>query len=156
MTPYERHLLSSNAATAIRRSLRVRSSRKQVSRDIRVQWLARLRVTVNLDVNGMVQQRKPSMLFVDVSAAIEEFTKKRKITPLDCLMSRAQVIHQGHPRKLRRRSGSMTILHIRAFSTSISQPGAAGSKPCSISQRTARRLRNDHHAWITLRSTSAP
>ncbi len=46
--------------------------------------------------------------------------------------------------------------HIRDRSTSTSQPGAKGSKPCSLSQRTASRLRNDHHAWITSRSTSVP
>jgi hypothetical protein len=37
-----------------------------------------------------------------------------------------------------------------------SQPGKDGSKPCSASQRMARRLRNDHHARITSRSTSVP
>lgn len=46
--------------------------------------------------------------------------------------------------------------HIRDLSTSTSQPGANGSKPCSISQRTASRLRNDHHARITSRSMSVP
>src|SRR5438552_18454701 len=46
--------------------------------------------------------------------------------------------------------------HIRDLSTSTSQPGANGSKPCSISQRTASRLRNDHHAWITSRSMPVP
>ena len=46
--------------------------------------------------------------------------------------------------------------HIRDLSTSTSQPGEDGSKPCSTSQRTASRLRNDHHARITSRSTSVP
>lgn len=46
--------------------------------------------------------------------------------------------------------------HIWDLSTSTSQPGEEGSKPCSTSQRTARRLRNDHHARITSRSTSVP
>jgi hypothetical protein len=46
--------------------------------------------------------------------------------------------------------------HSRDLSTSNSQPGEDGSKPCSISQRAARRLRNDHHARITSRSTSVP
>ena len=46
--------------------------------------------------------------------------------------------------------------HIRALSTSTSQPGEDGSKPCSTSQRIASRLRNDHHARITSRSTSVP
>jgi hypothetical protein len=44
----------------------------------------------------------------------------------------------------------------RDLSTSTSQPGEDGSKPCSTSQRTARRLRSDHHARITSRSTSVP
>ena len=44
----------------------------------------------------------------------------------------------------------------RDLSTSTSQPGEDGSKPCSTSQRTARRLRSDHHAWITSRSTWMP
>lgn len=42
------------------------------------------------------------------------------------------------------------------LSTSTSQPGEDGSKPCSISQRMALRLRSDHHARITSRSTSVP
>ena len=46
--------------------------------------------------------------------------------------------------------------HSRDLSTSNSQPGEDGSKPCSISQRAASRLRNDHHARITSRSTSVP
>jgi hypothetical protein len=46
--------------------------------------------------------------------------------------------------------------HSRDLSTSTSQPGEDGSKPCSISQRTACRLRSDHHARITSRSTSVP
>lgn len=46
--------------------------------------------------------------------------------------------------------------HIRDLSTSTSQPGANGSKPCSINQRTISRLRNDHHAWITSRSMDVP
>jgi Phage integrase, N-terminal SAM-like domain len=46
--------------------------------------------------------------------------------------------------------------HSRDLSTSTSQPGEDGSKPCSTSQRTASRLRNDHHARITSRSTSVP
>jgi hypothetical protein len=43
--------------------------------------------------------------------------------------------------------------HSRDLSTAIS---GHGSKPCSTSQRTARRLRSDHHARITSRSTSVP
>lgn len=46
--------------------------------------------------------------------------------------------------------------HSTDLSTSTSQPGAVGSKPCSTSQRTPSRLRNDHHARITSRSTSVP
>ena len=46
--------------------------------------------------------------------------------------------------------------HIRDLSTSNSQPGEDGSKPCSASQRDATRLRHDHHARITSRSTSVP
>jgi hypothetical protein len=46
--------------------------------------------------------------------------------------------------------------HIRDLSTSTSQPGANGSKPCPASQRTTSRLRSDHHARITSRSTSLP
>jgi hypothetical protein len=46
--------------------------------------------------------------------------------------------------------------HIPALSTSTSQPGENGSKPCSTSQWTPSRLRNDHHARITSRSTSVP
>lgn len=45
---------------------------------------------------------------------------------------------------------------IRVLSTSTSQPAANGSKPCSASQRTTSRLRSDHHARITSRSTSVP
>ena len=43
-----------------------------------------------------------------------------------------------------------------AFSTSNSAPGEDGSKPCSISQRAATRLRHDHHARIRSMSTSVP
>ena len=46
--------------------------------------------------------------------------------------------------------------HIPDLSTSNSAPGEDGSKPCSISQRAATRLRHDHHARITSRSTSVP
>jgi hypothetical protein len=46
--------------------------------------------------------------------------------------------------------------HTWDLSTANSQPGEDGSKPCSISQRAACRLRNDHHARITPRSTSVP
>ncbi len=46
--------------------------------------------------------------------------------------------------------------HIRDLSTSTSQPGEDGSKPCSTSQRIASRLRSDHHPRITSRSTSVP
>ena len=46
--------------------------------------------------------------------------------------------------------------HIRDLSTSNSQPGMDGSKPCSTSQRAATRLRHDHHPRITSRSTSVP
>jgi hypothetical protein len=46
--------------------------------------------------------------------------------------------------------------HIMDLSTSNSAPGEDGSKPCSISQRAAFRLRHDHHARITSRSTSVP
>jgi hypothetical protein len=42
------------------------------------------------------------------------------------------------------------------LSTSNSQPGAAGSKPCSTNHRTATKQRNDHHPLITSRSTSVP
>ncbi len=46
--------------------------------------------------------------------------------------------------------------HIRDRSTSTSQPGRNGSKPCSMSQRIASRLRRDHQPRITSRSTSPP
>jgi Uma2 family endonuclease len=46
--------------------------------------------------------------------------------------------------------------HSWDLSTSNSQPGEDGSKPCSISQRAASRLRSDHPARITSRSTSVP
>ena len=36
--------------------------------------------------------------------------------------------------------------HIMDLSTSNSAPGEDGSKPCSISQRAAARLRHDHQA----------
>jgi len=39
--------------------------------------------------------------------------------------------------------------HSWDLSTSNSHPGEDGSKPCSISQRAACRLRNGHHARIT-------
>ena len=52
--------------------------------------------------------------------------------------------------------GSCRWCHIWDRSTSNSQPGEAGSKPCSISHRAATRLRSDHQARITSRSTSAP
>ena len=44
--------------------------------------------------------------------------------------------------------------HTWERSTSNSQPGEDGSKPCSISQRAATRLRSDHQPRITSRSTS--
>ncbi len=53
------------------------------------------------------------------------------------------------------RSATDHVPRIRARSTSTSQPGADGSKPCSTSQRTAVRLRKDHHARMTSMSTSA-
>jgi hypothetical protein len=60
----------------------------------------------------------------------------------------------------RTRSAESTIPidqpHIWDRSTSNSQPGEDGSKPCSISHRAATRLRSDHQARITSRSTSAP
>jgi hypothetical protein len=46
--------------------------------------------------------------------------------------------------------------HIRDLSTSNSAHGEDGSKPCSISQRAAPRLRQDHHARITSISMSVP
>jgi hypothetical protein len=46
--------------------------------------------------------------------------------------------------------------HSWDLSTANSQPGEDGSKPCSISHRAATRLRNDHHARITSKSTSVP
>ncbi|OKJ92259.1 hypothetical protein AMK34_35435 [Amycolatopsis sp. CB00013] len=94
MAAYEGHVLSADATTAIRTTFRVRSSRQQVSRDVHTQRLTRLHVTVDLDVDGMVQQCEPAMFFVDVGAAIEEFTKQRKVAHLDSPMSRAQVVHR--------------------------------------------------------------
>ena len=46
--------------------------------------------------------------------------------------------------------------HRPRHALAYSAPGEDGSKPCSISQRAASRLRNDHHARITSRSTSVP
>jgi hypothetical protein len=46
--------------------------------------------------------------------------------------------------------------HSRDVSTSTSRPGRHGSKPCSTSQRTASRHRNDDQARTTSRSTSVP
>ncbi|GAA1388222.1 hypothetical protein GCM10009639_14430 [Kitasatospora putterlickiae] len=60
------------------------------------------------------------------------------------------------PARLTRPARASDAPHIRERSTSTSQPGAKGSKPCSTSQRTASRLRNDHHARITSRSTPVP
>ena len=54
------------------------------------------------------------------------------------------------------RSSGLVQRHIVDLSTSNSAPGEEGSKPCSISQRAATRLRHDHHARITSRSTSVP
>jgi hypothetical protein len=45
--------------------------------------------------------------------------------------------------------------HSRDLSTLTSQPGKDGSKPSSTSKRTASRLRNDHYARITSRSTTS-
>lgn len=52
--------------------------------------------------------------------------------------------------------GGLVQPHSRDLSTSTSHPGRHGSKPCSTSQRTALRLRNDHHARITSKSTPVP
>ncbi len=46
--------------------------------------------------------------------------------------------------------------HIRALSTSTSQPGANGSNPCSTSHRMADKLRNDHQPRTTSTSTGRP
>ncbi len=53
-------------------------------------------------------------------------------------------------------AGWKPLDHLTAFSTSNSQPGAEGSKPCCTSQRDASRLRSDHQARISSRSTSPP
>jgi hypothetical protein len=54
------------------------------------------------------------------------------------------------------RSFGLVQTHSRDLSTANSHPGADGSKPCSINQRAATKLRSDHHARITSRSTSVP
>ena len=48
------------------------------------------------------------------------------------------------------RDGSDGAIYVLSWdlSTAISRPGEDGSKPCSISHRTATRHRNDHHARI--------
>ncbi len=71
-------------------------------------------------------------------------------------------VESGHGGQ--RRGCSLTPSHLVAWSrghawdlsTSNSQPGEDGSKPCSISQRAATRLRHDHHARTTSRSMSEP
>ncbi len=60
--------------------------------------------------------------------------------------------HRRLPRDVQRH-GRPPQPHSRDLSTATS---GHGSKPCSTSQRTASRLRNDHHARITSRSTSVP
>jgi hypothetical protein len=68
---------------------------------------------------------------------------------------RSEGAHGMNPLSTPRRSGLRRPTR-EDFNTSNSQPGEDGSKPCSISQRAASRLRNDHHARITSRSTSVP
>ncbi len=50
----------------------------------------------------------------------------------------------------------LALFHVWDRSTSTSHPGAFGSKPCSISQRIASRLRTDHHPRMASRSTAVP
>jgi len=69
----------------------------------------------------------------------------------DALQEMARSMRQKGTRSCR-----LVQAHIRDLSTSNSQPGEFGSKPCSISQRETSRLRSDHHARITSRSTSVP
>jgi hypothetical protein len=66
------------------------------------------------------------------------------------------VLTAGPCRARRARGSCGPQSHIMDLSTSNSAPGEDGSKPCSISQRAATRLRHDHHARITSRSTSVP
>jgi hypothetical protein len=87
--------------------------------------------------------------------AAREWAERRSDQVSVLAVPDAHLTPDGHGRPSNRIVG-LVQPHSRDLSTSTSQPAENGSKPCSTSQRTARRLLNDHHARITSRSTSVP
>jgi hypothetical protein len=58
-----------------------------------MQPISGLRVAVNFDIDGMMQQRKTLMFLVDVDSSIEEIAERLQIFHLYGTMSRRHISH---------------------------------------------------------------
>jgi hypothetical protein len=69
-----------------RKAIGIRSSRKQKSSYIDMQWLATLNVPVNFGIDGMMEEGQTGVLLVNVRTRIDYFLQRGQVFHLNCSM----------------------------------------------------------------------
>jgi hypothetical protein len=93
MSPRQCHMLGRNPTSCSRATSRVRTPCEQISGCIDMQPISGLRVAVNFDIDGMMQQRETLMFLVDVDSSIEEIAERLQVFHLYGTMSWRHISH---------------------------------------------------------------
>ncbi|MEI7059375.1 hypothetical protein WBG06_26370 [Nocardioides sp. CCNWLW239] len=142
------------------RGERISPSRKKVRRDVDVQRLTRLGMTIDFDINRVLKERQSTIDLLPIDASVEQFSQGEQILVLDGKMSRGHFISpsirespQTRPRKahnaalvclMRRR---IDVLHSMLEHGTLyevrSTPAAASRRPKGhpVTIRAARQAR---------------
>lgn len=98
MTIAPSHLFCCHLLKVIASPKRVGSASEKISREIDMQRITRLHMTIAFDVNRMLQERHAIAFFVDIDTLIQKVPKGGKVAHLDRDMRRCHILdHNNTP-----------------------------------------------------------
>jgi len=97
MPTHKRHMLGRGPAPPARAAPRVTASGEEIGGYIYMERVTSLSVTVDLDVDGVVQEGQTLMLLIDISSSIEKTTESLQVFHLNSMMSWRHVRHYALP-----------------------------------------------------------
>lgn len=96
MTVATSHVLRRLPIYIIGSTKRISTTNEKVSRNVDMQWVSRLRMTIAFDLNGMMQKRHAIAFFVDIDPFVQKAPKSGQVAHLDRNMRRSHVFNHNN------------------------------------------------------------
>jgi hypothetical protein len=86
-----------NSALPTGAALRVSTSSEEIGSHIYMKGVARLSVTIDLDVDSVMQEGQALILLIDISSSIEKIAESLQIFHFGCMMRWRHMLHRTLP-----------------------------------------------------------